>query len=32
MKMPVSVGAGAVVAALGWWLARRPHAAVPEDI
>src|SRR5205814_2054310 len=32
IKMPVSVGAGAVVAALGWWLARRPHAAVPEDI
>jgi YjbE family integral membrane protein len=31
MKMPVSVAAGAVVAALGWWLTRRPHAAVPED-
>jgi YjbE family integral membrane protein len=31
-KMPVSVAAGAVIAALGWWLARRPHAAVPEDI
>jgi YjbE family integral membrane protein len=32
MKMPVSVATGAVVAALGWWLARRPHAVVPEDI
>jgi YjbE family integral membrane protein len=32
MEAPVSVGAGLVVAALGWWLARRPHAALPEDI
>jgi YjbE family integral membrane protein len=32
MKMPVSVAVGAVVAALGWWLARRPHVALPEDL
>jgi YjbE family integral membrane protein len=32
MKAPVSVAVGAVVTALGWWLSRRPHAAVPEDI
>ncbi|HZI84227.1 MAG TPA: YjbE family putative metal transport protein [Casimicrobiaceae bacterium] len=32
MKMPISLLAGAAVAALGWWLARRPHAAVPEDV
>jgi YjbE family integral membrane protein len=32
MKGPVSVTVGAIVTALGWWLARRPHAAVPEDI
>src|ERR671936_518393 len=32
LKMPVSVAVGAVVTALGWWLARRPHAVVPEDI
>ena len=32
MKEPVSVAVGAIVTALGWWLARRPHAAVPEDI
>jgi YjbE family integral membrane protein len=31
-KVPVSLAAGAVVTALGWWLARRPHAAVPEDV
>jgi predicted tellurium resistance membrane protein TerC len=32
MKAPVSVAMGAVVTALGWWLSRRPHAAVPEDV
>jgi len=32
MKLPVSVAAGGVVTALGWWLARRPHAALPEDV
>jgi YjbE family integral membrane protein len=32
MKMPISLAAGAVVTALGWWLARRPHAALPEDV
>jgi YjbE family integral membrane protein len=32
MKMPVSVGVGVVVSALGWWFARRPHAALPEDM
>ena len=32
IEVPVSIGLGLVVAALGWWLARRPHAALPEDI
>src|SRR5262249_43932551 len=32
LEMPVSIGVGLVVAGLGWWLARRPHAALPEDI
>ena len=32
MKVPVSVAVSAVVTVLGWWLARRPHAAVPEDV
>lgn len=32
LETPVSVGVGLVVTALGWWLARRSHAAVPEDI
>ena len=32
MKMPISLAAGGAVTALGWWLARRPHAALPEDV
>jgi YjbE family integral membrane protein len=32
VKLPVSVVVGAVVTTLGWWLSRRPHAAVPEDV
>ena len=32
MQTPVSVGVGLAVATLGWWLARQPHAALPEDI
>ena len=32
LKLPVAVAMGAVVATLGWWLSRRPHAAVPEDV
>jgi len=28
----MAVAVGAMVAALGWWLSRRPHAAVPEDV
>jgi YjbE family integral membrane protein len=32
MKMPISLAAGTVITVLGWWLARRPHAAVPEDV
>jgi YjbE family integral membrane protein len=32
IEVPVSIGLGLVVATLGWWLARRPHAALPEDI
>jgi YjbE family integral membrane protein len=29
---PFPFALGLVLAALGWWLARRPHAAVPEDV
>jgi len=32
VKPAVSIAAGVVVAALGWWLSRRSHAAVPEDV
>jgi YjbE family integral membrane protein len=32
LKLPVAVAVGAVVAGVGWWLSRRPHAAVPEDL
>ena len=32
METPVSIGVGLVVAALGWRLARRAHAGLPEDI
>ena len=32
LKLPMAVAVGATVAALGWWLSRRPHAAVPEDV
>lgn len=32
MEVPVSIGVGLVVSSVGWWFARRPHAAVPEDI
>jgi len=32
LKLPMAVAVGAMVAALGWWLSRRPHAAVPEDV
>ena len=32
MKLPVSVAVGAVVAALGWWMSRRPHGALSEDV
>jgi YjbE family integral membrane protein len=32
LKLPVSVTVGGVVAALGWWFARHPHAALPEDV
>jgi len=32
LKLPVAIAVGALVAVLGWWLSRRPHAAVPEDV
>jgi YjbE family integral membrane protein len=32
LKLPVAIAVGALVALLGWWLSRRPHAAVPEDV
>jgi len=32
LKLPVAIAVGTLVAVLGWWLSRRPHAAVPEDV
>jgi YjbE family integral membrane protein len=32
LKLPLSVVVGTLVTALGWWLWRRPHAPVREDI
>jgi YjbE family integral membrane protein len=32
LALPVSVAVGALVTLMGWWLARRQHAAVPEDV
>jgi YjbE family integral membrane protein len=32
LALPVSLVVGALVTAMGWWLARREHGAVPEDV
>jgi len=32
LKLPMAIAVGVLVAVLGWWLSRRPHAAVPEDV
>ena len=32
LALPVAVAVGALVTLMGWWLGRRQHAAVPEDV
>jgi len=32
LQLPVAIAVGVLVVVLGWWLSRRPHAAVPEDV